>query len=217
MTVRRGMTLLEVIVALTVAGAALAAGTAVLGFLSDQQMRSGAQAITSASAVRTTIRDWTADARLYSEGDAEFRGARHGVRSVSLLEPSNSQEDDELTFVTVSPTQVSPSGTQVHIHVLRSADSSGTLGLVADLTPFRRPGAPVRVTLMPDATGFRARYLGSVFGHGVWQQSWVSTSVLPAAVELRVLFDSASRAEPTDVAARALLAHPMTIVVAGRR
>jgi len=211
------MTLLEVIVALTVAGAALAAGAAVLGFLSDQQMRSGAQAITSASAVRTTMRGWMADARLYTEGDAEFRGARHGVRSATVIEATTSQEDDELTFVTVSPTQVSPSGTQVHLHLLRSADSTGTLGLVADLTPFRRPGAPVRVSLMPDARGFRARYLGSAFGHGVWQQSWVSTSVLPAAVELRVLFDSAAHAEPTDVAARALLAQPMTIVVAGRR
>jgi hypothetical protein len=211
------MTLLEVVVALTVAGAALAAGAAVLGFLSDEQMRSGAQAITSASAVRTTIRDWTADARLYTEGDAEFRGARHGSISTSLMEPSNSRQDDELTFVTVAATQVSPSATQVHIHVLQSADSTGMLGLVADLTPFRRPGAPLRVSLMPYATGFRARYLGSAFGRGVWQQSWISTSVLPAAVELRVLFDSSARAEPTDVAARALLAHPMTIVVAGRR
>ena len=211
------MTLLEVIVALTVAGAALAAGAAVLGFLSDQQMRSGAQAITSASGVRTTIRNWTSDARLYTEGDAEFRGARRGVPSTSLMEPSNDQENDELTFVTVSPTQVSPSGTQVHIHVLRSADSSGSLGLVADLTPFRRPGVPIRVSLMPKAKGFRARYLGSAFGHGVWQPSWVSTSVLPAAVELRVLFDSAAHAEPTDVAARALLAQPMMVVVAGRR
>ena len=211
------MTLLEVIVALTVAGAALAAGAAVLGFLSDQQMRSGAQAITSASAVRTTIRNWTSDARLYTEGDAEFRGARRGAPSTSLMEPSNGQENDELTFVTVSPTQVSLSGTQVHIHMQRGADSSGTLGLVADLTPFRRPGVPIRVSLMPEAKGFHARYLGSVFGHGVWQQSWVSTSVLPAAVELRVVFDSTSRAEPTDVAARALLAQPMMILVAGRR
>jgi hypothetical protein len=176
-----------------------------------------AHRLTSASAARATIRGWTSDARLYTEGDAEFRGARHGVRSTTLIEPGNNQEDDDLTFVTVSPTAVSPAGTQVHIHVLRTADSSGMRGLVADLTPFRRTGAPIRVSLVPAAAGFHARYLGSVFGHGVWQQSWVSTSVLPAAVELRVLFDSVSRAEPTDVAARALLAQPMTIVVAGRR
>ena len=211
------MTLLEVVVALAVAGAALAAGAAVLGFLSDQQMRSGAQAITSASAVRTTIRNWTADARLYTEGDAECRGARRDVRSPSSMEPGNAQADDELTFVTVAATQVSPSGTQVHMHVLRGADSTGTIGLEADLTPFRRAGARMRVSLVPNATGFRTRYLGSVFGQGVWQDSWVSTSVLPAAVELRVVFDSTSHAESSDVAARALLAQPMTIVVAGRR
>lgn len=211
------MTLLEVIVALTVAGAALAAGAAVLGFLSDQQLRGGAQAITSASAVRATIRGWTSDARLYTEGDAEFRGAPRGAMSATLFAPSKGGIDDELTFVTVAPTQVAASGTQVHIHLMRSTDSAGTHGLVADLVPFRRPGTTVRINLAPDATGFHARYLGSVFGRGVWQPSWVSTSVLPAAVELRVMFDSAARAEPTDVAARALLAQPMTIVVAGRR
>ena len=69
------MTLLEVVVALTVAGAALAAGAAVLGFLVDQQGRTGVQDLTSASAVRSAMRSWVSEARLTTEGDAEFRGA----------------------------------------------------------------------------------------------------------------------------------------------
>lgn len=211
------MTLLEVIVALTVAGAALAAGAAVLGFLSDQQMRTGAQAMTSASAVRAAMREWTSEARLYTEGDAEFRGAPHGMRGFALSAPTMSRGNDELTFVTIAPTPVAPSGTQVHIFLLSAPDSSGAHGLVADLVPFRHTGTPMRLSLAPDATAFRARYLGSAFGNAAWQQSWVSTSVLPAAVELRVMFDSGGLAEPTHLAARALLALPMTISVAGRR
>lgn len=190
MSVRRGMTLLEVVVALVVAGAALSAGAAVLGFLTDQQSRPGAQAMLSAHAVRTTLREWTSSARLTTEGDAEFRG------------------EDGLTFVTSAPTVIAPAGTIVHLYVKES-------GLVAELTPWRGVGAPVTIALAPDAIGFEARYLGSIFGRRVWQPSWISTSVLPAAVELRVVFDT-TKGTP-DRAAHALLALPMTIALAGRR
>ena len=202
-----GMTLLEVIVALTVAGAALSAGAAVLGFLVDQQNRTGAQSMTSANAVRSAMRTWTSEARLTTEGDAEFRG------TVATLE----NRDAELTFVTVAPTDVAPSGTRVRIHLLKEGDTSGVRGLVAELTPWRRMGAPVIVSLAPDAIGFRARYLASLFGRPLWQGSWVSTSVLPAAVELRVVFDTTAGAEQASRAAHALLALPMTIPLAGRR
>ena len=192
------MTLLEVIVALTVAGGALAAGAAVLGFLTDQQARSGTQAIVSAHAVRSTIRDWASAARLTTEGDAEFRGAT----------------DDELTFVTSAPTKIAPAGTQVHIYMKGvAADTSRLHGLVADFTPWRNVGPTVTVSLVPEATGFQVRYLGSIFGRRTWQSSWISTSVLPVAVELRVKFDSS--ATSPDRAAHALLALPMTIPLAG--
>lgn len=191
MTRRNGMTLLEVVVALTVAGAALAAGASVLGFLTDQQERSGAQFLASAHAVRTTLRAWTAAARLTTEGDAEFRGT------------------NEITFVTSAPTDIAPAGTQVHLYMKERS------GLVAELTPFRRAGAPVVVPIAPDATDFQARYLGSTFGARVWQSSWISTSVLPAAVELRISFDTS--ATTPDAAAHALLALPMTIPLGARR
>ena len=88
------MTLLEVIVALTVAGAALAAGAAVLGFLTDQQARTGAQAITSASAVRSTMRLWVSEARLSTQGDAEFRGVPEGRSTVTRLVPAYDDRDE---------------------------------------------------------------------------------------------------------------------------
>ncbi len=88
-------------------------------------------------------------------------------------------------------------------------------GLVAELTPWRGVGAPVTIPLAPDAIGFQARYLGSLYGSRAWQPSWISTSVLPVAVELRVVFDTT--AATPDRAAQALLALPMTIALAGRR
>lgn len=214
---RHAMTLLEVIVALTVAGAALAAGAAVLGFLTDQQARTGAQGITSASAVRSTMRLWTSEARLFTEGDAEFRGVPEGRSAVTRLTPTRDQHDAELTFITVAQTDVSPSGTHVHLHIEKSTGSTHARGLVAELTPWRRTGAPVIVSLAPNAVAFRARYLASLFGRPVWQDSWISTSVLPAAVEIRVIFDTTSAAEPNERAAQALLSLPMTIALAARR
>lgn len=197
---------MEVVVALAVAGAALAAGATVLGFLVDQQSRPGIQSIAAASAVRTTLRTWTSYARLTTEGDAEFRGtsSTHGGDSAN----------GELTFVTTASTDVAPAGTQVHVHMQR--DSADVHGLVAELTPFRTRGTPMTIALAPDATGLQVRYLGSVFGQRVWQPSWISRSVLPAAVEIRIRFDAATVA-PADAAARALLAMPMLIPLAARR
>ena len=73
---RDGMTLLEVSVALTIAGAALASGAAVLGFLTDQQARAGTQPVVSASAVRHTIRSWTSQARLATDDRSRLEVVR---------------------------------------------------------------------------------------------------------------------------------------------
>lgn len=207
------MTLMEVVVALAIAGTALAAGATALGFLVDQQSRPGIQSIAAASAVRTTIRSWTSQAKLTTEGDAEFRGAPV-THTISAFPTTRDSANGELTFVTTASTDVAVAGTQVRIHIQR--DSAGMHGLVAQLTPFRVRGAPTTISLAPNATGFQARYLGSLYGQRVWQKSWISTSVLPAAVEIRIQFDSATN-DPADAAARALLAVPMTIPMARNR
>lgn len=192
------MTLLEVIVALAVAGAALAAGAAVLGFLTDQQERSGALPVASANAVRSTLRDWLAGAQLTTQGDAEFRGAS----SSRMMNTAT----DELTFVTSSPTPLGETGTIVHLHMTPK-------GLVADLTPWRGGGRPSTVALAPDATGLRIRYLGSIYGDRRWERTWATTSVLPVAAEITMQFDGASG----DRAAHALLGVPITVEFGNRR
>jgi type II secretory pathway pseudopilin PulG len=203
------MTLLEVVVALTIAGAALAVGATAFGFLTDQQNRTGAQAVTSANTVRTALRDWVSEARLTTSGDAEFRG-------INSSHSMQSGTNDELTFATSAPTQIGSLGTLVHLYIARGERDS-LRGLVAELRPWRFVGAPAIVSLAPEATGFQARYLASLHGRRDWQQSWASTSVLPAAVELRVTFDRLHTSDPIDRAAQSLLGIPMTIPLAWRQ
>jgi prepilin-type N-terminal cleavage/methylation domain-containing protein len=212
----RGMTLLEVTVALTIAGAALASGAAVLGFLADQSARPATLAVVSASAQRATLRDWLSEARLATEGDAEFRGRPGDVRGGTSR---RGNALDELTFVTTSPTEVSGSGTIVHLYLAHGdGPAMPAHGLLAELTPWRRAGTPVTRVLAHDATGFRVRYLSSLFGQRNWLDSWVSTSVLPAAVEIRIGFDSTATSDEVDNgAAHALLATPMIVPLAGRQ
>jgi prepilin-type N-terminal cleavage/methylation domain-containing protein len=211
---RHGMTLLEVTVALAIAGTALVSGAAVLGFLADQSARPATQPVVSASAVRATLRDWASEARLATEGDAEYRGRPGAVRiGLSRRDPAT----DELTFVTSAPTEVSATGTIVRLFIAHGdAPALPPRGLLAELTPWRRAGAPVTRVLAHDATGFRVRYLSSLFGQRGWLDSWVSTSVLPAAIELRIAFDSTTTSDTTR-AARALLAEPMVIVLGARQ
>ena len=220
---RGGMTLLEVIVALTIAGSALASGAAVLGFLTDQQGRAGARAMVSASAVRRTMRAWMTEARLATEGDAEFRGRPASVSAASGMSTSSAMrradDSDELVFVTGAPTEVSATGTIVRLFVARgdsATNGTPSRGLLAELTPWRHPGAPVVVTLAPDAVGLRVRYLSSLSGKRTWLDSWVTTSVLPAALALRIAYDSSSAATE-DRAARALLATPFLVALAARQ
>ena len=204
---RHGMTLLEVIVALAVAGAALAAGAGVLGFLVDQQERSGANAIVAAASVRAAVREWLIGASIPTQGDAAFTG-RHA--------PAGMNAPDELTFLTVAPTPIATTGTIVRLHIVNS-DSGGSRGLVAELTPWRTGGSPTTVVLDADARSMRIRYLPSIHGDRQWAAEWISTSVLPSAIELAVGFREARRADQTLRAARALVGLPMLVVLPGMR
>jgi prepilin-type N-terminal cleavage/methylation domain-containing protein len=215
MRARGGMTLLEVTVALMIAGAALASGAAVLGFLADQSARPATHAVVSASAARATLRGWMTETRLATEGDAEFRG-RPGDAPTGMSR-RDAPALDELTFVTTSPTEVSASGTIVRLYIAHGdGPAPPAHGLLAELRPWRRAGTPVTRVIAHDATGFRARYLSSLFGQRGWLDSWISTSVLPAAVELRIAFDSASTSDTTR-AAHALLAEPMLVPLGARQ
>lgn len=215
------MTLLEVTVALAVAGAALAAGAAVLGFLVDQDRRPGMERLAAVHAQRQQLRAWIAEARLPTEGDAEFRGLPRGARAAlggppPLAGGARVAAEDELTFLTSAPTAVGGAGTIVRLYV-SPGDSLGRRGLVAELRPWRSAGTPLQLSIVPEATGLRLGYLASVFGPRVWQPTWVSTSVLPAAVTVRIETSGGERRENVPGVEGALLSLPLVVPVGGRR
>jgi prepilin-type N-terminal cleavage/methylation domain-containing protein len=178
MRARRGMTLIELTVSLTITGLALGVGYTAFGTLSDRRMEAAQRAddVARAAAVRRTIANWLADARLTIEEDEViFRGV-DGVRRA----PSGDVPDDEITFFTSAPTQLASGGTIVHLHVVRG-DSvpAAERGLVADLSGWR-DARRQRIVLDTAVTSIDVSFLSSVLGQRTWLSSWVSSTILPA-------------------------------------
>ncbi len=181
MRARAGMTLIELVIALTITGFAVSGGYAAFATLADRRAMADARAdeVARGVAVRSTITSWLSSARLTIEEDEiVFRGI-DGVHR----EASGDQPDADLTFFTSARTPLGDGGTIVHLFVRRdSADH----GLVAELS--ERSGArSLRVTLDSAVGGMRAEYLSSVLGSPGWTTSWVSTTILPAGARLTLL------------------------------
>lgn len=176
---RRGMTLLELVVGLTITGLVITAGFAVLQVLEDRraQAEQAMNAVTRAANERAQLAQWIAGAHLtVEEGGPSFRGL-DGVRGGSA--------DDALEFLTTAPTPLGTGETLVQIYVDR--DSATTeRGLTAVFSEWR--GTAIRrVELDRSVVGLETRYLSNVMGQRVWLPSWVSSTVLPGAVEVRLL------------------------------
>jgi prepilin-type N-terminal cleavage/methylation domain-containing protein len=176
---QRGMTLLELVVGLTVTGLVMTAGFGALQVLGDRRVHAEAamNAVTRAANERAEIESWVAGARLVAEeGGPDFRGL-DGVR--------DHMADDELTFLTTAPTPLGTGETVVRLYVAHDT-ATGPRGLTAEFAEWR--GTTVRrVALDRAVRGLDVRYLSAVLGRRVWMPSWISSTVLPAAVELRLL------------------------------
>lgn len=175
----RGMTLLELVVGLTVTGLVVMAGFGALQMFGDrrQQAEVAMNAVARAANQRAELESWLAGTRLVSEeGGPDFRGL-DGVRDRT--------PDDELTFITTAPTPLGAGETVVRLHVDRDPVTPEQ-GLTAVFTEWRGT-ALRRVELDRSVAGLDARYLSTMMGERVWLPSWISSTVLPAGVELRFL------------------------------
>jgi prepilin-type N-terminal cleavage/methylation domain-containing protein len=195
---RRGLTLIELLVALTITGLMMAFGYGALSVMVDHRTRvmSATDAIASAAAKRRMLVGWLRGARLTIEGDATFEGL-HGV--------DEDRPDDALTFVTNAPTPIGSNETVVHLYIDRD-DKTPERGLTVSLSD-RKGGAARRIEVDPHATGLDMRYLSGLFGRRAWLESWVSTTVLPSAVQLTMSSD-----EPDSLAS---LLRPAIVVPLG--
>jgi prepilin-type N-terminal cleavage/methylation domain-containing protein len=175
---RSGLTLIELIVAITVTGMALGAGYGALSWitLARGNAEASTDAVWRAAAVRRTITTWLAGATLAVSPDvADFRGV-DGERE--------HLDDDALTFRTNAPTPLGTTETDVTLVIDRD-DRTPQRGLVALLT---EPHGARRgiVELEPRAVALDAHYLTGVLGATRWSTSWISSSVLPRGIELKV-------------------------------
>jgi type II secretory pathway pseudopilin PulG len=187
-TAELGMTLLELIVGLTVTGLALTAGFGALGMLGERRERLEAamNMVARAATVRADIAAWLGDARLVAEeGGPNFRGL-DGVHGRT--------PDDDVTFLTTAPTPLGTGETIVRLYVDRDT-ATAERGLTAVFAEWRG-AALTRVVLDSSIVGLDVRYLSGVLGRRAWLPSWISSTLLPAGVEVRLLAAPADSLPP---------------------
>jgi len=199
---RAGLTLIELVVALTITGLAMAAGYGAFGAIVDHRRRveEASVAVARAAAERGMLESWLAGAHLtVEEGGPAFRGL-DGV--------SGDSADDELTVHTTAPTPLGTGETIVRVYVDRDGRTPER-GLTAALLEWRGTAAE-RLEIDPRVTGLQIRYRSSLLAGAAWLPSWVSSSLLPAGAELTLTGDGPDTLP-------ALLRLPIVVPLAGGR
>ncbi len=194
MKARVGFTLLELAVALAVAGVTLTAGAAAFAALVDRRasLLSDANRDERALAARRLLSAWLSEARHGTAANDGLSAARGARRT-----PAGEIGDDTLEFVTTA------TGEQREVRVY--VDRAGArAALVADLRA--STGDVTRIVLGDDVAGFEARVRTSAFGRRAWLRGWTGGALRPEALELRFrAADGATLAPP--------LALPLTVVL----
>jgi len=199
---RSGLTLIELVVALAITGLAMAAGYGAFGSLVDRRrhVEEASAAVAAATAERGMLISWLAGSHLtVEEGGPSFRGL-DGV--------SGDSADDELTVLTTAPTPIGTGETMVRLYVDRDARTPER-GLTAAFAEWRGT-ATERLEIDARVTGLEIRYRSSLISCAAWLPSWISTTVLPAGVELTLTGDGLDTLP-------ALLRLPLVVPLAGGR
>jgi prepilin-type N-terminal cleavage/methylation domain-containing protein len=198
---RAGMTLIELVVALVVAGLALASGYQAYATISDRRLVAvtRSDASTRAFNLRTTINSWLSNARLTVEED------EISFTSIDDRKQPDQPPRADLVFLTSARTSVSNHGTIVHLFVAR--DSSGGRGLMADLAEWRGRRHVTR-QLDPSIGGLSAEFVSSIGNRTEPTSSWISSTILPTSVRLRFLATASDSLEP-------LLRIPLVVMLDG--
>lgn len=175
-----GVTLIEMLVALTVAGVIAVAVHATVSMASDALARvddGGARSLSAATARRSLQRWLRAAARFEGGGPFIGRDAARGA-----------VPNDEVVFAVVDGGPLHPGPHRIRMWI--DADpSTARRGLLAALEPIRGgaavPTEPVEVARA--AVGLSVRYRTTDAGTVRWLRDWRSADALPEAVELRVI------------------------------
>jgi prepilin-type N-terminal cleavage/methylation domain-containing protein len=175
---RRGMTLIELLVGLVITSLMLAGGYAALATMMDhrENVTRSLDEVTHAASVRRTLTGWLSGAMLRADGfGAEFRG---------LDGLDDGFDDDELAFRSGNTLGPEWEESAVRLYVDRDP-STPERGLVAEVGPAQGT-ARERVELVAGASGLQVSYLSALSREPVWLPSWISTTVMPRAIQLQV-------------------------------
>ena len=204
--IRRGMTVLELLVALTVTGLAASIGAATLALLTDRRapLLETSSATENAAAARRTLIDWIEAAHA---APSPFSGNAPAV--FQLLDRTvQGQARDELLFTTSASTPLGKGDALVRLFVA-AGERVARRGLVAELSEY--PGGPVvNVQLDSTVTELDVRCLTDLVGTRRWVTSFLSSQVVPRGVELRLRSSRPDALHP-------LLRLPIRVVVEGGR
>lgn len=178
---RSGLTLIELLVSLTITGALLSAGYGAFGLVLDREAaaRRMLDEASRAAAEREQLRRWIEGASLPEQGGPAFAG----------LDATHERlPDDALTLITTARTELETPQTVIHLFIDRD-ERTPERGLVARLASW--PGAERRaVEVDPGVTGLDIRYYSVPLGDRGWLPSWVSSTLLPSGIEVRLSGDS---------------------------
>ncbi|HYH83190.1 MAG TPA: prepilin-type N-terminal cleavage/methylation domain-containing protein [Longimicrobium sp.] len=199
---RLGFTLVEVLVALVVAGTVAAAAYGVVGSMAASRaaaQRARDAALPGAGA-RATLEEWLRAAALF-DGGGPFAGADRGAAGVPR---------DELAFAVEDGGALRPGPRRIRLWIERSTfGPSGLLAEVAARGPRAEP--PETLVVARAAGALDVRYRTTVNDRPVWVDAWASDSVLPEAVELRVAPAQEHAADPRAGGFPALLRLPVRV------
>jgi hypothetical protein len=195
------MTLLELVVGLTVTSVTVSAGYAAFASMVDHRGRAAAEVeeVARVAEGRRALSQWLENARLVVDQDGPlFRGLDGVYQSLP---------DDDLSFLTNG----GPAGSsEIVVRLYIDRDSlTPERGLTAALSGWRNPHAEL-IQIEPRAAGLDFRYSTRVLGQTEWLPSWISSTVLPLAIELRALPETGDTLPP-------LLRLPIVVPIGGGR
>ncbi|HEU4556787.1 MAG TPA: prepilin-type N-terminal cleavage/methylation domain-containing protein [Longimicrobium sp.] len=172
-----GFTLVEVIVALAVAGVVVAGAYGVLSAAVDSRARTEREraAALAGPAARAALEGWLR-AAANVEGGGPFVGRDFRNGPVELDVAAFAVEDGGALYP-------GPRRIRLWVEIDGRAPRPGLLAEVSSL----RPGEPAEtLSVAPAAAGLSLRYRTVVQGHERWIDAWAADTLLPEAVELRV-------------------------------
>jgi prepilin-type N-terminal cleavage/methylation domain-containing protein len=180
-TARAGMTLIEVVVAIGLASIVMTIGYAGFNAVMWQQERlTHSSHDARAALVRRTLAEWLNGAVLIpGSHSAAFRGVdgQHEGRDV-----------DQIQFTTSATTPAASRNTVVRLYIDEDT-ATNERGLVVELREYATSKMQ-RLELEPHAMSLDARFASRLLPQRDWLPSWISSSVLPDRVEIRIDGDS---------------------------